>query len=179
MSTTNSPRRSKTSEVDSWRNANGELEIDVTQKAWMHFTGSSEDDLKAWVKDTILPDLPVFFEWRAATKHLQNQSPSRDEVKETMRREFALINREVDEFVSSGDLTNRQIWAHTVNRIKRHLATNDTCKDKFKDANAKNNASFDFLKFIIRSMSKKRCFGERKIVKGLEAQTKFTERKFS
>jgi hypothetical protein len=158
MAAAPSPRRSKGAESNSWSNAAGELEIDVTQQAWAQFTGLSAAELKQWVKQTILPDLPVFFEWRRATKDSDNQSPSRDEVKETMAKDFAVISRDTEDFVQTSGLNNRQIWAHTVIRIKGHLISNAHFAKKFEDTSALNNAAFDFLKFVVRNLSPTRCF---------------------
>jgi hypothetical protein len=178
-SSTSSPRNSLASGVKPGLSEAGGIDIPVTQQAWIKLTGLDAPALKKFVIDTVLPDLPVFLEWRKAVIALENQSPSRAEVKTTMHKDFAVIHQEPDAFVRSNNIDNRLVWAHTVHRIKRHLSRNQTCIENFMDRRAWDDASFDFLKFLGKNMTGQRFLSPNKIRRASQVSKDFVKRKHS
>lgn len=152
-------------------NIAGELEIDVTLKAWQLYTGKNAKQLKNWVIDTVLPSIPVFLEWsrgvKAANVNRQKKKRmgqlTRTAVVEAMLDDLSPVQMPSEDFVQSGGLNVVSVWAHTAHIVRDHLEAIPECGKTFKDDNQWACAAFDFLKFIVKNSAEGRPFQSGKI----------------
>jgi hypothetical protein len=159
-------------------NDSGEKEYNVTLDAWATVTGQSAANLKTWVRETVLPTLPVFLDWLSVPKNNGKTGGfTRDTVVESMSADFAFIKQSPEKFINSDEVTATTVQAHTAFIVCGHLMNITACAKHFNTAEEWNRGAFDFNKFLTKNMGDTRAFGKGKIATAEAARQKFVEGK--
>ena len=160
-------------------NQAGQKEVNVTIEAWSTITGLTDERLKHWVTEVVLPTLPVFLDWSSAikSKHKGSTGYPKEDVIKAMSADLGHIKQLAEVFINNAQVSPTAVWAHTCLLVRGHLEKVEACGAHFKTSLQYKEGAFDFIKFLMKNLNEARWLKMENIATAEAARIAFVQSK--